>query len=125
MAAISQTIPEPLPEPSWWRRVATFFYTHPNLSLALLLLLPLGWLVIIYLGSISAMMVQSFFYVDDFSGRIVREFSLRTYQQLFTPAHLDIVGRTVTMAAAVSLASAVIAFPRRPPPSIRPGASAI
>ena len=113
MTAISQATEEGrgVAQPSVWRRAATFFYTHPNVSLALLLLLPLGWLVIVYLGSISAMMVQSFFYVDDFSGRIVREFSLRTYEQLFTPANLDIFGRTVTMAAAVSLAAAVIAFP--------------
>lgn len=111
MTAISQIERANLPEPSWWRRVLTFFYLHPNISLALLLLLPLGWLVVVYLGSISAMMVQSFFYVDDFSGRIIREFSLRTYQDLFSPAHLDIIGRTVLMAAAVSLASAIIAFP--------------
>jgi putative spermidine/putrescine transport system permease protein len=93
------------------RRLLNYFYRHPNVTLALLLLLPLGWLVVVYLGSISAMLVQSFFYIDDFSGRIIREFSLRTYQDLATPTHLDIVLRTAGMAAAVSLVSALIAFP--------------
>ena len=97
--------------PSPARRLLNYLYRHPNITLALLLLLPLGWLVIIYLGSISAMLVQSFFYIDDFSGRIIREFSLRTYQDLATPSHLDIVLRTVGMAAAVSVVSALIAFP--------------
>jgi putative spermidine/putrescine transport system permease protein len=93
------------------RRLLNYFYRHPNVTLLLLLLLPLVWLVVVYLGSISAMLVQSFFYIDDFSGRIIREFSLRTYQDLATPSHLDIVLRTVGMAAAVSIVSALIAFP--------------
>ncbi|MBC8099608.1 MAG: ABC transporter permease, partial [Armatimonadetes bacterium] len=93
------------------RRFFTFFYNHPNLSLALLLLLPLGWLIGVYLGSISTLLVQSFFYIDDFSGRIIREFSLRTYGDLFTPSNLDIVARTAGMAAAVTVAAALIAFP--------------
>jgi len=92
-------------------RVGSYFYAHPNLTLALMLLLPVVWLVVVYLGSISAMMVQSFFYIDDFSGRIVREFSLDTYQELFTPSNIDIVLRTVGMAAAVTVVSALIAFP--------------
>jgi putative spermidine/putrescine transport system permease protein len=98
-------------QPSPLRRLLNYFYRHPNITLLLLLLLPLTWLVVVYLGSISAMLVQSFFYIDDFSGRIIREFSLRTYQDLATPSHLDIVLRTVGMAAAVSVASALIAFP--------------
>jgi putative spermidine/putrescine transport system permease protein len=99
------------PAPSPLRRALTFLYRHPNLTLALLLLLPLGWLVVVYLGSISAMLVQSFFYIDDFSGRIIREFSTRTYYDLLTQANIDIILRTVGMAAAVTIAAAVIAFP--------------
>ncbi|MDL1902575.1 ABC transporter permease [Anaerolineae bacterium CFX9] len=97
--------------PSLLRRILRFLYQHPNLSLALLLLLPMSWMVIIYLGSISAMLVQSFFYVDDFSGRVIREFSFRTYNDLFTPSHVDIVLRTVGMAAVVTLFAGIIAFP--------------
>lgn len=112
--ATAQAVTEPapaLPTPSTLRRALTFLYNHPNLTLALLLLLPLGWLVIVYLGSISAMLVQSFFYVDDFSGRVIREFSFRTYNDLFTQANIDIILRTAGMAAAVTIASAIIAFP--------------
>ncbi|MEP7292217.1 MAG: ABC transporter permease [Chloroflexota bacterium] len=97
--------------PSLPRRVTRFFYAHPNLTLLLLLVLPLLWLVVVYLGSVSAMLVNSFFYIDDFTGRIVREFSLRTYNDLLTPSNLDIVFRTVVMAAAVTVAAALIAFP--------------
>lgn len=115
MATISQAAPEhttpAAPAASPFRRILNFLYNHPNLTLGLLLLLPLGWLVIVYLGSISAMLVQSFFHIDDFSGRMIREFSLRTYEDLLTQANTDIILRTVGMAAAVTLAAAIIAFP--------------
>ncbi len=112
MSAHSPALPSAAPTaPSLLRRVANFFFTHPNLTLFLLLLLPLLWLVVIYLGSVSAMLVNSFFYIDDFTGRIVRNFSLRTYEDLLTPANIDIVIRTATMAAAVTVAAALVAFP--------------
>lgn len=97
--------------PSLIGRISTFFFNHPNISLAVMLLLPMLWLVGIYLGSISAMLVQSFFYLDGFTMRVVREFSFATYQQLFTQANIDIIVRTVVMAAAVTVMSALLAFP--------------
>jgi putative spermidine/putrescine transport system permease protein len=42
---------------------------------------------------------------------VVRRFSLATYEDLVTRPHLEIVARTATMAAAVTVASAVVAFP--------------
>jgi putative spermidine/putrescine transport system permease protein len=100
------------PQRPFLRRVGRFFYQHPNLALALLLLLPMLWLLVFYIGSLSALLAQSFFSLDDFTGRIVRQFTLRTYQGMFSdPATLDIFVRTVTMAAAVTVACAVLAFP--------------
>ncbi len=69
------------------------------------------WMVGIYISSLFTMLLQSFFRLDDFTGQIVREFTLSTYAQLFTASNLDIVQRTASMAAAVTLATLVIAFP--------------
>ncbi|MCE3285697.1 MAG: spermidine/putrescine transporter [Steroidobacteraceae bacterium] len=50
--------------------------------------------------------------IDEFTARIVPEPTLATYEVLLTqPAHIDIIVRTVAMAIAVTLASALIAFP--------------
>jgi putative spermidine/putrescine transport system permease protein len=76
-----------------------------------MLLPPVLWLGIIYIGSLLALLLQSFFSIDEFSGLINREFTLKTYGDLLQAANLDIILRTVTMAAAVTLASIVIAFP--------------
>ncbi|MBW4436847.1 MAG: ABC transporter permease [Pleurocapsa minor GSE-CHR-MK-17-07R] len=101
-----------LPPPSLARRISSFFYKRPNVTLFALLSLPLLWLLVIYIGSIAAMLVQSFYSLDPFSGRVVRQFTLSTYQSLFNnPSNMDIVGRTVLMAFLVTLMCAVIAFP--------------
>ncbi|HXU46550.1 MAG TPA: ABC transporter permease [Thermoanaerobaculia bacterium] len=93
------------------RRLASFLDRHPRWALALLLGPPLLWLGVVYLGSLLALLVQSFFHVDDFTGQVVRKPSLATYAQLSTPSNLDIFRRTTAMAAAVTLAAALLAFP--------------
>jgi len=91
--------------------LSDIFWRKPNLLLILMLLPPVLWLGVVYLGSLFALLVQSFFSIDEFSGLINREFTLKTYGELLLPANLDIIIRTVVMAAAVTVASAIIAFP--------------
>jgi len=81
------------------------------LLLVLLLAPPALWLGVIYLGSLFALLVQSFFAIDEFSGLINHEFTLKTYGELFQAANVDIIARTVGMAAAVTLAAAIVGFP--------------
>jgi putative spermidine/putrescine transport system permease protein len=79
---------------------------------ALLLAPPLLWLGIVYLGSLLTLLLQSFYAIDEFTARVVPKITLATYEQLFTaPAHVDIILRTVAMAVAVTIASAIIGFP--------------
>lgn len=94
------------------KAIGRALYAHPRVWLAVLLVPPLVWLGVVYLGSLAALLTQSLFHIDDFSGVIVREPSLTTYKQLVTTsANVDIIVRTLLMALAVTLASAVVAFP--------------
>jgi len=92
-------------------RMSDVFWRHPKLLLFLMLTPPLLWLGIIYIGSLIALLLQSFFSIDDFSGLVNYEFTLSTYAQLLSPTNFDIIIRTVVMAALVTIASALIAFP--------------
>ncbi|PKP73919.1 MAG: spermidine/putrescine ABC transporter permease [Alphaproteobacteria bacterium HGW-Alphaproteobacteria-6] len=92
-------------------RLTGLFWRRPKLLTALLLLPPLLWLGVVYIGSLVALLVQSFYSIDRFSGLVVPEFTLRTYGELLIPSNFDIILRTVTMAAAVTLAAVVLAFP--------------
>ena len=92
-------------------RVSSCFYRRPGLVLALMLVPPLLYMVVVYLGALLALLVNSFYSIDDFSGVLVPEFTLRTYAQIFSPANREIFMRTASMAAAVTIADALIAFP--------------
>ena len=92
-------------------RLSTYLYLRPRLSLALLLGPPLLWLGVAYLGALFALLVQSFFGLDHFTGQVVRRLTLATYGELWTRSNVDIVARTAGMAAAVTLAAALLAFP--------------
>ncbi|QEN86130.1 ABC transporter permease [Labrys sp. KNU-23] len=93
------------------RRISDVLVARRGLYLLLLLVPPLLWLGVVYLGSLFALLAQSFFSIDEFSGTIVREPSLKTYGELLSPSNLDIIIRTVSLSAVVTLLSAVIAFP--------------
>lgn len=91
--------------------LSDLFWRRPKVLLLLMLLPPVLWLGIVYIGSLFALLAQSFFSIDEFSGLINRQFTLKTYGDLLQAANLDIILRTVTMAALVTLASAIVAFP--------------
>ncbi len=109
MAVASASTPRT--RPGLLNRISTALYTRPWLLLLLLFALPLGYMIVVYLGSLVALLIQSFYRLDDFSGKVVPEFTLKNYLALLQPANLAIIVRTVTMAAAVTIACALLAFP--------------
>ena len=92
-------------------RASDLFFQRPKLLTFLLLLPPLLWIGVVYVGSLFALLLQSFYSLDDYSGLIVHEFTLSTYAQLLEEANLQIILRTVMMSALVTIACAIIAFP--------------
>ncbi|WP_119303517.1 ABC transporter permease [Dongia deserti] len=97
--------------PSFTSRLSTYFYLRPNLLLAVFLLPPLLWLGVVYLGSLFALLAQSFFQLDDFTGQVVYEPTLDNYGRLLSAVNLSIIGRTLGMATVVTIISGIIAFP--------------
>jgi len=103
--------PAILPTRGFADHVTALFWRRPRVLLALLLVLPLLWLGVVYLGSLAALLAQSFFSIDEFSGMVVREFTLKTYAELLRPSNFDVILRTLTMSAAVTLLCAILGFP--------------
>jgi len=93
------------------RRVSDLLYTRRGLLLLALLAPPLLWFGVIYLGSLLALLANAFFGLDDFTGQVVREFTLKNFVELADPANLDVARRSITMAIAVTLACVALAFP--------------
>jgi putative spermidine/putrescine transport system permease protein len=99
------------PKDTLLRRVSDVLAARRGLLLLLLLAPPLLWLGIIYLGALFALLAQSFFSIDEFSGAVVYEPTLKTYGELLSPANLDIIVRTLLVSTVVTLLAAIVAFP--------------
>jgi putative spermidine/putrescine transport system permease protein len=93
-------------------RLAGLFQGRPRLQVGTLLAGPIGWLVIGYLGSLAVLLITAFWTVNPLSGEVVQGFSLENFETLVEePVYRDIVGRTVLIAALVTLTDALLAFP--------------
>lgn len=93
------------------RTLSDVLYRNPRLLLALLLGPPLLWFMVVYLGSLVALLWQGFYSFDDFSMSVLPVLTFDNYARIFAEANRDIIVRTLAMAGTVTLASAVIAFP--------------
>ena len=93
-------------------RLSALFWRRPGLSLAGLVLPPVLWMVLIYIAALAVLFVAAFWSVDDFTGEIVRNWTLANFQEIVTsPTYRRIAFRTIGMAALVTLTDAVLAFP--------------
>lgn len=93
------------------RSLSSLLYRRPTLYLSLLLIPPLLWFGVVYLGSLLTLLWQGFYTFDDFSMTVSPVLTLANFRALFQAANFDIILRTLGMATAVSLASGLIAFP--------------
>jgi len=78
----------------------------------MMLTAPLAWFVLIYLAALVVLLITAFWQINPFTTNIERVWTLNNFTTIFTsPAYLRIIGRTVGMAAAVTVTDAVVAFP--------------
>ncbi|HDG1690259.1 TPA: ABC transporter permease [Kluyvera georgiana] len=101
----------PVPPSRSAGKISSLFWRKPTLGLFLLLLGPLMWFGIVYFGSLLTLLWQGFYTFDDFTMSVTPTLTLANLYALFNPANYDIILRTLVMAVAVTVASALLAFP--------------
>jgi putative spermidine/putrescine transport system permease protein len=85
---------------------------HPRLRLAGVLGAPLLWLVVVYLGSLAALLLTSLWTQDSFTSEVVRIWTLDNFRALFTePLYRTVLVRTISIAVLVTLIDLVLALP--------------
>ncbi len=88
------------------------FWRRPWLRAVLLLLPPLGWLALIYLAALVVLFVSAFWQVNPFTTEIEHVWSFGNFRTIFeSSAYRTIALRTIGIAAAVTAADALLAFP--------------
>jgi putative spermidine/putrescine transport system permease protein len=94
------------------RRLAGLFHGRPRLQVSALLAGPVGWLVIGYLGSLAVLLIAGFWSLGELTQAVEKTFTLDTYKNLFEePVYRTITGRTVAIAALVTVFDALLALP--------------
>jgi putative spermidine/putrescine transport system permease protein len=94
------------------RRLSTALYRHRGGRLLLTLGPPLAWMVVVYLGSLGLLLAFSFWRLDVFTSEIVHDWGFTSFRTLWEgEVYRNIVLRTVGIAAAVTVADIVLAFP--------------
>ncbi|WP_293310588.1 ABC transporter permease, partial [Mycolicibacterium sp.] len=83
-----------------------------RLALAFLLVPPLAWLILAYLGSLAVLLLSAFWTTDTFTGSVVRTFTGENIVRVLTDAVFRTATlRTVGIALTVTAICAVLAVP--------------
>jgi putative spermidine/putrescine transport system permease protein len=83
-----------------------------RISLALLLVPPMAWLVVAYLGSLAVLLVSAFWTTNTFTGAVVHTFTTDNVVRVATDAVFRTATvRTVLIALTVTVICAVLAVP--------------
>jgi putative spermidine/putrescine transport system permease protein len=100
------------PEAGGVARLQAAFWRRPWLRTAALLTPPLAWFAFVYLASLALLLVTAFWQINSFTTKIEQVWTLDNFQTLLTdPTYRVIIGRTLGLAAAVTVTDAVIALP--------------
>jgi putative spermidine/putrescine transport system permease protein len=99
------------PAHSFVRNLSTALYRRPWLVTLVLLVPPLFWLGIIYVGSLLSLAVNSFYIYDKFSAQVIPGFTLENYSQLLAGSNPEIIMRSAGTATVVTIVCALMAFP--------------
>ena len=92
--------------------MSSALWRRPWARATILLTPPLAWFVLLYLAALVVLLITAFWQINPFTTNIERTWSLTNLTTIFTnSAYLRIIGRTVAMAAAVTVADALVAFP--------------
>ena len=95
------------------RRFGVWIHSRPRARLGALLSAPLGWLLIVYIGSLAILLLNSLWAKDSFTGKVEPfNWTLDAFHTLLgSPTYTTIAMRTVANAIAVTVTDALLAIP--------------
>jgi putative spermidine/putrescine transport system permease protein len=93
-------------------RLSALLWRHPGVKLALLLAAPVLAFAVVYLGALVSLFISAFWQVDAFTAKVIHTWTLDNFRTLWDDhTYWRITGRTIGIAAAVTVTDVVLAFP--------------
>ena len=94
------------------RRLSAAFWRRPWLRATTLLVPVAGAFLLVYVAALAVLLLSAFWALDPFTGEIVHTWSLDNFRILWNePTYWRIAGRTIGLAAAVTVTDILLAFP--------------
>jgi len=93
------------------RSLSRFAWRRPWLKSLGQISLPVAAFVVVYLAAVVALLLQSFWTTDSFTGKLVHDWNLDNFRALKEAPYPRIILRTLLMASAVTVTCAVLAVP--------------
>ena len=101
-----------LPKSTAWSRIGAAFWRRPWARATFLLTPPLAWFLVIYLAALVVLLITAFWQTNPFTNNLEHIWNLQNFVQIFTtPAYLQVIARTLGMAAGVTVVDGLVAFP--------------
>ena len=92
--------------------LATWLHNRPKVKLAALLTAPLFWLVVAYIGSLSSLLVTSFYSINSFTGNVIHTFTFDNFKEVFSnSSYHNVILRTLGISISVTLICGFLAVP--------------
>jgi putative spermidine/putrescine transport system permease protein len=93
-------------------RVSAALWRWPWLKLGLLLAAPVLAFAVVYLGALVSLFISAFWQVDAFTAEVIHTWTFDNFRTLWEDhTYWRITGRTIGIAAAVTVTDALLAFP--------------
>ena len=93
-------------------RLSAALWRRPWLKLGLLLAGPVLAFTVVYLGALISLFISAFWSIDAFTAAVIHTWTLDNFKILWNDhTYWRITGRTIGIAAAVTVTDAVLAFP--------------
>jgi putative spermidine/putrescine transport system permease protein len=94
------------------RSLARFLHKHGYARLAALIVAPMAWLVVVYLGSLGALLVTSLYKTDSFTSQLIKQPGTQNFREILTtPVYRRVVLRSIVVALGVTVIDLTLALP--------------
>lgn len=93
------------------RAVSRFTWRRPRIVTAGQISVPVAAFLLVYVAALVALLIQSFWTTDPFTGKVIHAWNLDNFRQIADDPYPTIIRRTIGIAAAVTVTCMLLAFP--------------
>jgi putative spermidine/putrescine transport system permease protein len=98
-------------KPPLTRTVSRWLHPRPRVRLVALIGAPATWLLVLYIGSLAALFLNSLYRLNEAGSGIEKVLTLDNYRELRGQVYRDVAVRTIVIAAVVTIIDMVLALP--------------